>query len=173
MCTSRACCILSYYRCLKAPQLYLALSINYKDTVIKIRWRCIHSSHLKQALQVPFLHSREGRCEAMCHSEAGRRGRNTVWARSQPLYPWGPVVVLQPSLWSVFLDCLNIFVVITFTFTFQSYVSVFCSVSHRCLSPWPVPWISSELLRLEEPLHTRRRMGLGGSQSLLQDGNQR
>lgn len=44
-------------------------------------------------------------------------------------------IVLQPSPRSVFLDCLNIFAVVTFTFTLQPHVSVFYSVSRLCLSP--------------------------------------
>lgn len=130
------------------------LSIDYKNTVIKIRWRCIHSSHLKQALGVPFLHSREGGCEVTCHSEVGRRGRNTAWARSQPHYPRGPAVVLQPSPRSVFSDCLNIFAIITFTFTFQTQVSVFYCLSSPLVSwpysVWPYDWIFPESLGLEE-----------------------
>jgi len=93
----------------------------------------------------------------MHHSEVGRRCRNTAWARSQPHYPWGLTVVLQPSPWSVFSDCLNIFTVITSTFTFQAQVSAFYSASHLCFSPLHI-W---RTLRLEEPLHTRRRSGAG------------
>lgn len=79
-----------------------------------------------------------------------QQGRSTAWARSQSHCPMRSCCCPGTSPWSVFLDCLSIFVVITFILTFQSHVSVFYCVSY----PWCIHRISSGPTGLEETLHT-------------------
>lgn len=124
-CTGRACNV-SVCVCLKALQLYFNLSTDYKDTLIKMRWRCTNSRYLKQVGEVFFIPSLK-----WCVS--GSSG-STAWATSQPHYPRGHAGVLHLPHDSSPVDS-NIFTVINFKFTFQSQVSAFFSTSHLCLPP--------------------------------------
>lgn len=52
--------------------------------------------------------------------DMSQQGRSTAWARSQSHCPMRSCCCPGTSPWSLFLDCLSIFVVITFILTFQS-----------------------------------------------------
>lgn len=122
-CTGRACNVSVYCVCLKALQLYFNLSTDYKDKLIKMRWRCTNR-YLKQVgeffLSLPWNDvSGYSMTEPPSHAE-----------------------VLQPPSWFIFSSWLkyfychnfHIFTVITFTFTFQSQVFLLLQ-AHLCLPP--------------------------------------